>query len=66
MGRFISPNEFVGLGLFSRAFLNGQAHYQRQAELFDQNWPTSMPFFVGAKIEDYISQPVSDPYVPRL
>jgi hypothetical protein len=66
MGRFTAQNVFVGLRLFSRAFLNGDAHYHQQAQDFEQNWPATETFIAGTKIEDYISQPVSDPYVPRI
>jgi hypothetical protein len=66
MGRFVQPNEFLGLALFSRKYLNGKRNYHAQAKNFENNWPTSRSFFVGSKIEDYISQPVRDPYVPRL
>jgi hypothetical protein len=66
MGRFVEPNKFVGLALFSRRFLNGRIHYEKQATEFASRWPTSEKYFVGTKIEDYISQPVRDPYVPKL
>jgi hypothetical protein len=66
MGRFVRPNEFVGLALFSRKFLNGKRHYHAQAQNLESGWPPSQPYFVGSVIEDYISQPVRDLYVPRL
>ena len=66
MGRFIGKNIFVGLRLFSRAFLNGEEHYNHQAQLFEQNWPTTEQYVIGSKIEDYISAPVGDPYVSRI
>jgi len=66
MGRFVGQNSFVGLRLFSRAFLNGEEHYHKQAESFARDWPETESFLSGASIKDYISDPVGDPYVPRL
>lgn len=69
MGRFSAPNVFVGLGLFRRAYLNGKAHYQAQAEAFVSHWSAVVgraPIQVGGMIEDYISMPVRDPYAPSI
>lgn len=69
MGRFIKPNSFVGLGFYRREFLNGKKHYQKQAELFLEHWnrvAIDMTTYVGHAIEDYISQPVRDPYAATI
>jgi hypothetical protein len=66
MGRFVAPNEFTALGLYRRGYLNGDKKYHGIAENFVTRWPHAaggLGIFRGSKIEDYISQPVSDPYV---
>lgn len=67
MGRFAAFNAFVGLAFFRRAFLDGDAKYQKTAEEFVAKWPSAeIPFFRGNTIEDYMSQPVRDPYAPSI
>jgi len=67
MGRFLAFDNFVGLGLYRRSFLDGQRKYQSIALAFDQLWQQlNSGFLVGTTIEDYISKPVRDPYVPII
>jgi hypothetical protein len=69
MGRFIAHNEFVGLALYQRRFLDGEHKYQGYAEAFVSHWANSLPrapIFRGSAIEDYISKPVRDPYAPSI
>jgi hypothetical protein len=69
MGRFVEFNQFVGLGLFRRQFLDGTKHYHRQAQNFVTHWAQTsgrVPVHVGRTIEEYMSQPVKDPYAPNV
>jgi hypothetical protein len=66
MGRFTAFNQFSALGLFSRRFLNSNAHYEAQAQRVATLWPGNLPFVRGTKIDEYLSEPVRDPYVQIL
>lgn len=68
MGRFAAFDIFVGLALYRRSYLDGTQKYRTIAQAFDQLWQRigTAPFLVGNVIEDYISQPVRDPYVPII
>lgn len=69
MGRFIAHEEFVGLGLYRRGFLDGEKKYHAVAEAFVARWQgatSASNFIVGTTIQHYISMPVSDPYVPII
>jgi hypothetical protein len=67
MGRFADSNAFVGLAFFRRAFLNGTKKYHGLAQQFLTRWPTTdIPVHHGNVIEDYMSQPVRDPYAPSI
>lgn len=70
MGRFAAFNAFVGLAFFRRAYLDGQKKYHNFAEQFDARWPNTgtqaIPIHRGTTIDDYLSQPVRDPYAPNV
>jgi hypothetical protein len=69
LGRFIAPDTFIGLGLYRRSFLDGEAKYHRHALDFIQHWTnvmTTAPVLKGQAIGDYISKPVGDPYAHVL
>jgi hypothetical protein len=67
IGRFAAFNVFVGLALFRREFLDGDAKYHRTGQDFAVRWPTAdIPVLRGITIEDYLSMPVRDRYAPSI
>jgi len=69
MGRFTQKDEFISLGFYQRGYLDGEKKYHSVAQTFLTRWQSlcgGASFLRGSKIQDYISMPVSDPYVPII
>lgn len=69
MGRFIRKDNFVGLALYSRAYLGNRVKYHSIARAFDKIWSETVPqlsFHRGACLDEYISKPCRDLYADLI